>query len=72
MRACLSGNRELALKLYNRDPKALAIINARGETCLNIAKSSGKADTIVEFPQHKCFNDTLSKLKYNQTIKTME
>ena len=64
MRACLSGNRELALKLYNRDPKALAIINARGETCLNIAKSSGKTDTIVEFPQYECFNDTFSTLKY--------
>ena len=41
MRACISGNRVLALKLYNRNPKALAMINAKGENCLNIAKSYG-------------------------------
>ena len=50
MRACISGNRVLALKLYNRNPKALAITNARGENCLNIAKSSGHPDiaTVLE------------------------
>ena len=50
MRACISGNRVLALKLYNRNPKALAITNARGENCLNIAKSYGHPDiaTVLE------------------------
>ena len=50
MRACLSGHRELALKLYNRNPKALAIVNNNGENCLTIAKSSGHPDiaTVLE------------------------
>ena len=50
MRACLSGHRELALKLYNRNPKALKIVNDNGENCLTIAKSSGHPDiaTVLE------------------------
>ena len=39
MRACYSGNRELALKLYNRCPKSVEIRNKDGEDCLQISKS---------------------------------
>ena len=50
MRACFGGNRELALKLYNRNPKVLQMNNNQGENCLAIAKSSGHHDiaTVLE------------------------
>ena len=50
MRACFGGNRELALKLYNRNPKVLQMNNIQGENCLAIAKSSGHHDiaTVLE------------------------
>ena len=50
MRACYGGNRELALKLYNRRPQILQLLNSQGENCLAIAKSSGNHDiaTVLE------------------------
>ena len=50
MRACLRGNRELALKLYNRSPGLLKLTNDNGCTCLDLAKSAGHPDiaTVLE------------------------
>ncbi len=43
MRACLAGNQDLALKLYNRNPRIIEKTNSKGEDCLAIAKSAGFA-----------------------------
>ena len=50
MRACYGGNRELALKLYNRNPKMLQLVNTQGENCLAIAKNCENHDiaTVLE------------------------
>ena len=50
MRACIRGNRELALKLYNRNPKVLQLTNDKNQTCLDLAKHAGHPDiaTVLE------------------------
>lgn len=47
MRACVGGHRELALKLYNRDHTVIKKTNAKGETCLDLAKASGHHDIVT-------------------------
>jgi hypothetical protein len=50
MRACYGGNRGIALKVYNKNPRMLKQNNAKGESCFAIAKTSGHPDiaTVLE------------------------
>ena len=50
MRACWSGNRELALKLYNKNHQVVKILNEKGQNCLEVAKNAGHPDiaTVLE------------------------
>ena len=50
MRACWSGNRELALKLYNKNHQAMDKVNEKGQNCLEVAKTVGHPDiaTVLE------------------------
>ena len=50
MRACWNGNRELALKLYNKNHLVLKKVNEKGQNCLEVAKTAGHPDiaTVLE------------------------
>ena len=50
MRACWSGNRELTLKLYNKNHQVVKILNEKGQNCLEVAKIAGHPDiaTVLE------------------------